>query len=216
MLTPMDPTVEMIRTFDNFIDWESQVFQCVQAPFWSHLQAMCTAHKNQKPEHSLGIPGIMLAILDMDKAKSLSLQNINSNDNLYTRQIEEKDVLEIVNQWKWRADHSGEVLRKCIKTLVSCGLFVGGVGLKEELVSSVVQSPLGVANILYTPENHRRKGYGKIVMECIAQEMVVKMGIPPMAEVEIWNDASRKLLEKVGFVEVFKTKWFYYEPPSLQ
>lgn len=197
----------MIQAFDNFIGWsEPQCFQCIPPSFWAPLQNLCTAHGNTRPENQLsGIPGIMYAMSDLEQAKDMQVPT----GKFSLRSLEDKDVEEVAKQWKWRVNHSEEIIRLCIKTLTSCALFVG-----EDLASSVVQSPLGLFNVLYTSEKHRRQGYGKIVMECISKEAAVKQGIQPMAEVEVWNDASKSLLEKIGYVEVFKTKWFYYDPPT--
>lgn len=200
----------MVRAFDETIGWsEAQVFHCVQLPFWSHLEKMLEMHRNLKPDNTKGIPGKMLAISDKDKIIDPCLPG----PQYELKPVSQENVKLIVEQWKWRAPHSEDAVRKCITTMISAGLFYKGKG-NEELISSVLQSPLGEFNILHTPEEHRRRGFGITVMEWATKQVATNVGVPVLAEVEIWNEPSKKLLEKAGFTELYKTKWYYFDPPN--
>lgn len=219
LLTPENPTHEMIATFDSFIGWEEpQLFHCVQPPFWKALEEMCTRHGNTHANKNKGIPGIMLAILDPEKTKEMEVPaEIDGFPKICFGELSESDVPTVISTWKWAASHSERQMKECVKTLTSCGVFVGEGGGEDswELASHAVLSPIGSLNMLYTPDKFKRRGLAKLAMTWLSKEVVTKLGIHPMAEVEVWNDPSKTLMEKVGYKEVFKTRWFYFQPKDI-
>ncbi|ODM92361.1 hypothetical protein Ocin01_14318 [Orchesella cincta] len=216
LLPPVNPTPTQVQTFDNFIGWNrDQVFQAVPSSFWEPLQQLCHKHHNLNHDNSLGIPGIMLA---MENEEARQLITPSSNEEIVIRSLDQTDVPAVVGGWKWAVEHSEAQIRETIKTLVSCGLFVKTNGendgeIAEDLASCVMLSPLGTFNVLYTPEKYRKRGYASFVMKTITKETSTQLNIPCLAEVETWNDASKTLLQKVGYKEVYQTRWYYYEPP---
>ncbi|CAL8117094.1 unnamed protein product [Orchesella dallaii] len=223
MLPPQNPTPMHIQTFDNFIGWDrDQAFQCIQPSFWEPLQKLCQLHKNLNNDNSLGIPGIMLA-MDNEQARQLNVPSTSTSEDeeIVYRSLNQDDVQTVVSSWKWAAPHSEAQIRETIQTLPSFGLFVktadadgeNGGETVEHMATCVMVSPLGAFNILHTFDNYRRRGFGGMLMKRGAKEVATQLDIPCLAEVEVWNDASKTLLEKVGYREIFQTRWYFYEPP---
>lgn len=55
----------------------------------------------------------------------------------------------------------------------------------------------GLLGMLYKDENHRGKGYAKLVTQCLQKE-VAKMGFDIYGAIDKDNVASRSLQEKLG------------------
>ena len=86
-----------------------------------------------------------------------------------------------------------------------------GVFLKSDPTHPVSWSLLsnyGHIVHLYTLEEHRRKGYGKIVILSL-MEQILEAGLVPVVEILVGNVASIKLFTQLGFVESFpgNTSW---------
>ena len=93
-----------------------------------------------------------------------------------------------------------------IKNRPSVGMF-----LKSDPTHPVSWSLLsnyGHIMHLYTLEEHRGKGYGRIVVLSL-MEQILEDGLVPAAEIEVGNLASVKLFTQLGFVESFpgNTSW---------
>ena len=75
-------------------------------------------------------------------------------------------------------------------------------------VSWSLLSNYGHIILLYTLEEHRGKGYGKIVVLSL-MEQVLEAGLVPVVEIAVGNVASVKLFTQLGFVESFpgSTSW---------
>lgn len=205
-MTPSKPTPIMIKTFDSFICWNSpQAFQSVPEPFWEILQKLCVEHKNAQPEGNNGMPGVLLTMLDINKAKELE---VTVEPGIRVRKLEQRDVPEVVGNWKWAQDNSETAIRESIGTMINCAAFND----QGEMVSSILQSPLGCFNVLYTPNKFRRKGFGQLVVKYVTKQAAVEMDANPLGEAETWNEASVKLFESIGYEKVYLTKWFYFTP----
>ena len=86
-----------------------------------------------------------------------------------------------------------------------------GVFLKSDPTHPVSWSLLsnyGQIRHLYTLEEHRRKGYGKIVVLSL-MEQILEAGLVPAVDIAVGNVASVKLFTQLGFVESFpgNTSW---------
>ena len=86
-----------------------------------------------------------------------------------------------------------------------------GVFLKSDPTHPVSWSLLsnyGYIRNLYTLEEHRGKGYGKIVVLSL-MEQILEAGFVPAVGIEEENVVSAKLFTELGFVESFpgNTRW---------
>ena len=98
------------------------------------------------------------------------------------------------------------MLKYAIKNCLSVGVF-----LKSDPTHPVSWSLLsnyGHIIHLYTLEEHRGKGYGKIVVLSL-MEQILEAGLVPAVEIVVGNVASVKLFTQLGFVESFpsNTSW---------
>ena len=103
-----------------------------------------------------------------------------------------------------------EMHAKMVKYFVkNCPSF--GVFLKSDPthpVSWSLLSKYGYIRNLYTLEEHRGKGYGKIVVLSL-MEQILEAGLIPALEIAVGNIPSMKLFTELGFVESFpgNTSW---------
>ena len=100
----------------------------------------------------------------------------------------------------------GSLIKRC---------YSAGVFLKDspaQPVSWVLSTEFGSLRHLYTLEDHRRKGYAKIVILEMVKEML-KAGVTPELEVDLENPditAVVKLYIELGFVESYNAMWKHY------
>lgn len=75
-----------------------------------------------------------------------------------------------------------------------------GVFLKEndELVSWMMCVPPTGMGRLHTLENHRRKGYAKLVTQYLSKRLV-QSGFIPYVHVVVKNEVACKFFENLGF-----------------
>ena len=59
---------------------------------------------------------------------------------------------------------------------------------------------------VYTLEEHRGKGYARIVVLSLMQQ-ILKSGLTPALEIAVGNVPSIKLFTGLGFVEAYNSKW---------
>ena len=75
-------------------------------------------------------------------------------------------------------------------------------------VSWAVLSNFGHVVHVYTVEQHRRKGYSRVTMLCL-MEQILEANMTPLVEIAENNTPSFKLNTGLGFVESFDTAWSY-------
>ena len=100
-----------------------------------------------------------------------------------------------------------EYLKYIIRTCGSAGVF-----LKSDPTHPVSWSLLSnYGHILhvYTLTEHRRKGYVRITLLSLMQQML-EDDLTPALEVAVGNLASLKLMTGLGFVESFDAGWKQY------
>ena len=98
------------------------------------------------------------------------------------------------------------MLKYAIENCPSVGVF-----LKSDPTHPVSWSLLsnyGHIMHLYTLEEHRGKGHGKIVVLNL-MEQILEAGLVPAVEIAVGNVSSVKLFTQLGFVESFpsNTSW---------
>ena len=92
------------------------------------------------------------------------------------------------------------VIRKCS----SVGVFLRSDPTHP--VSWSLLSNYGHIMHVYTLEEHRGKGYARIVVLSLMQQML-KSGLTPALEIAVGNVPSIKLFTGLGFVEAYNSKW---------
>ena len=73
-------------------------------------------------------------------------------------------------------------------------------------VSWTLLSNYGHIMHVYTLEEHRGKGYARIVILSLMQK-TLESGLTPAVEIAVENVASIKLFTGLGFVESYNSKW---------
>ena len=94
-----------------------------------------------------------------------------------------------------------------IENCISVGLFLDADS--SQPVSWAVLSNYGHIIHLYTVEEHRRKGYGRVTILYLMRKML-EAGMTPVLEVVAHNTPSIKLNTGIGFVESFDNTWIMY------
>lgn len=105
---------------------------------------------------------------------------------------------------RWPEKHEGylEMIQASIELCSSGGVYLsketGDTKQSWEPVSFAVQMPFGSIHAFHTEPDHRRKGYGKIAMKVLVQN-IAKAGRIPLVQIYMENDNSRSLNEGIGF-----------------
>ena len=93
-----------------------------------------------------------------------------------------------------------EFLEYVIENCISVGLFLEDD--PSQPISWAFLSNFGHINGVYTSEEHRRKGYGRVTMLCL-MEQILKADMVPVLDIKVKNALSIKLCTELGFVEAF-------------
>lgn len=94
-------------------------------------------------------------------------------------------------------------LRSYISAKKGLGLF-----LKKDntLVSWIFSTEWGGLGMLQTHEEHRRKGYGKIVTQAMMKKLAEENHDPILFILES-NKTSQMMFESLGFTQLAKNTW---------
>jgi len=96
------------------------------------------------------------------------------------------------------------MIKYVIKTCGSAGVFFKSDPTHP--VSWSLLSNYGHVMHVYTQMEHRRKGYAKITVLSLMQQ-ILKVGLTPALAIVAGNVATVKLFTGIGFVESYNTKW---------
>ncbi|XP_006821723.1 glycine N-acyltransferase-like protein 3 [Saccoglossus kowalevskii] len=104
----------------------------------------------------------------------------------------------VLKNWKFGRDWMLSEIEHIIQTNLTSGLFTN----EGELVAWALEGFYGGIGFVHTLENHRRKGYAKIVVADLTKKMLTA-GQTPWAHVEDHSEkgVSERLLESVGFLK---------------
>ena len=99
-----------------------------------------------------------------------------------------------------------KMIKYAIKNCPSAGVFLRSDPTHP--ISWSLLSNYGHIMHLYTLEEHRGKGYGKIVVLSL-MEQILEAGLIPALEIAVGNVPSAKLFTELNFVESFpgNTSW---------
>ena len=101
------------------------------------------------------------------------------------------------------------MLKYVIKKCCSVGVFLRSDPTHP--VSWSLLSNYGHIMHVYTLEEHRGKGYGRIVVLSLMQQ-ILESGLTPALEIAVGNIPSTKLFTGLGFVESYNSKWKQFLP----
>lgn len=94
--------------------------------------------------------------------------------------------------------------------------FSVGLFLEADLsqpVSWALLSNYGHIIHIHTVKEHRRKGYSRMTMLCLMQQ-ILEADMTPVLEINVHNAASVKLNTGLGFIESYDSTWTLYTQAS--
>ena len=107
--------------------------------------------------------------------------------------------------WEYFKSHDRlQYFKYLIDNSFSIGLFLEDD--TSQPVSWAVLSNYGHIIHVYTVEQHRRKGYSRVTMLCL-MEQILEANMTPVLEIAVNNTPSFKLNTGLGFVESFDVAW---------
>lgn len=118
------------------------------------------------------------------------------------RSIDVKDAETIDEFYEYRHPGSVDGIKKDILERPSSAIYVNG-----EIVCWVLVHPDNSIGIMYTKEEHRRKGYAVDVTIVLASK-IIRNGKIPYLQIVNKNSMSPGLAQKCGFVENGLVEWF--------
>ncbi|CAL8101920.1 unnamed protein product [Orchesella dallaii] len=150
----------------------------------------------------------------MQKEDALQIFNekdkiVLSSSKLRVSSLQPRDAVMVQDRWPEKRKGYLEMLEASIESCSSGGVYVDlakeeaidGIVSDEsklDLVSFAVALPFGSIHAFHTELDHRRKGYGKLTMKILAQN-IAKAGRVPLVQIFKTNDGSKALNEGIGF-----------------
>ncbi|XP_023946828.2 uncharacterized protein LOC112052121 [Bicyclus anynana] len=187
---------EALKT-TKIIDWS----KCNQIPTMPKHVMDCVNRVYTAKNLTLTMEDIIEAdtfVLD----KEVPLYDVRLPPNLTFKHIS-MDSLKLINDnWPHRYPGSEWYYELLIKSNLGYGLYN-----EKELVSWVFIKETGDLGHLYTLKNHRRKGYGELVLKLISN-IQLKDKKYTVAHCGTYNTNAGKLYKKLGFENLLKTDWF--------
>lgn len=119
-----------------------------------------------------------------------------------TERIRLKDAEVVDHFYQFRGPETLEVIKRDISNRPSSAVYID-----DELVCWVLIHDDNSMGIMYTKEEHRRKGYAVDVTIDLANQ-IIQSGKIPFIQIIEGNGMSPGLARKCGFVEAGKADWF--------
>ena len=114
-----------------------------------------------------------------------------------------KDAREVVKNTAYEIDV--EYVRRCIASAPSVSVKKG-----KDLLCYMLVHLNGSIGMLFTKENHRKKGLASSVISCLTQKQIKKR-TPVFCYIVNGNNDSRKIFERLGFERLGSVSWLKYE-----
>lgn len=119
-----------------------------------------------------------------------------------TEKIRLEDAETVDKFYQYRNQWSLETIKRDITNRPSSAIYING-----EIACWVLIHDDNSMGIMYTKEEHRRKGYAvDVTIDLIRQ--IIEAGKTPFIQIVQGNGMSPGLAKKCGFVEVGKADWF--------
>lgn len=185
--------------FEEIIDWKNvKLFALVN----EKLLAPSLEKLIKKHLPSAAVEAIPATAFYLDP-KNIKEKEFPIGHNFRISRLNENFTSEIIKNWSWAKPHCHDPLRQCLKLLPSTGIFSN-----DKLISSGMMSAMGLINVVYTEEEWRGKGLGAATIIDISKQ-IASLGCVPVAETQRSNSPSKALLQKVGFLPMMNTIWYF-------
>ncbi|XP_055839994.1 uncharacterized protein LOC129907695 [Episyrphus balteatus] len=119
-------------------------------------------------------------------------------------QLQEEHIDTVNNVWPFRTTGSEVFVGRLIRFNQSIGAF----DENGKLISWCLTLPIGALGLLQVEESHKRKGFGSLMVRCMAK-MNAERGVETIAPVVDENTASRAMFRGLGFQEIDQVFWFH-------
>ena len=150
---------------------------------------------------------------------TLADQSLALSEGVVIRPLTQTDAELVNSKWEYKSDGSLEMIQKMIATSEAKGGCVG-IALNGTLVSWMLRYLDGSIGMLFTDENHRRKGYAGVVVNGAVSDIrsksqqynvdidCIDMGRDRMISYIVdSNEASKNLYIKLGWKRVADADW---------
>lgn len=115
------------------------------------------------------------------------------------------EYIELANStWPHRYTGSTWYFELLLRANLGYGLFK-----QDELIGWVFIKEMGALGHLYTLEEHRRKGYGELILKLISN-ILLKQKKYVVAFCVEGNSSAYKLYKKLGFQRTDETEWYTF------
>ena len=126
-------------------------------------------------------------------------------DGVVIKRLAAEEVATVIKHWKYAGHNSNEDVKQGALKIHSAGLHLHG-----KLISWAYVSVDGGIHAVYTMEEFRGKGYGKLTVKYLCKEMAVN-GLIPLVHVETENAVSRSMMEGIGFKYSHSMDWIIFD-----
>ncbi|XP_066157265.1 uncharacterized protein [Euwallacea fornicatus] len=136
------------------------------------------------------------------KEKALML-NTTCPEGVYVKELESEDIGTIVDNWELSFAEAGQKLENWLKLRKGFGVYLAK---DDKLLSWISPSCFGQMAALQTLDEHKRKGYGSLVVKHMAKYLAEE-GFDCCGTVNPENKASEAVLKKLGFEVLFQCQY---------
>ncbi|XP_044766519.1 uncharacterized protein LOC123322627 [Coccinella septempunctata] len=144
----------------------------------------------------------ILYVMSILEAKS---HEVSVPGNTYVNGLTREHSKKINELWPHNFENSDEFITVYIEQNGGYGLFNKD---NDELLAWAIQGHLGHINLLQTAEEHRGKGYGKVMLQIISRH-IAESGCVPIGSVLVDNIPSIRFFEKLGFKKAVRTNYIF-------
>jgi len=115
----------------------------------------------------------------------------------------------ILSTWKYAKEGSRPYVEKIVERNESGAVYKDG-----KPVSAIVTVPDGLLAMLYTLNDHRKKGYAKVAVKYAMREQAMN-GMTPCLTVELRNEPSKAFHESLGMKVAHVSDWVTFHKPGF-
>ncbi|XP_017879464.1 uncharacterized protein LOC108624579 [Ceratina calcarata] len=204
-LDPNDEILNKMLTETNIINWNKEIcFASVHGSIASNVLSSIEnlkSLKKVKTSHAFSFNYYFKSAEDCAKVE------IKVPDGCYTRSLNTSDVPLINSVWPHRNPVNPELSMKYLSTVIELN---GGIGLclreDDTLVSWAMQPNWCTLGIVQTVEEHKGKGYAKVVVNLFAKKLGEE-GIPAVLFIVQGNVPSEKMFKGLGWQVISPIMW---------
>ncbi|KAJ8673654.1 hypothetical protein QAD02_004916 [Eretmocerus hayati] len=204
---------EMIKKAD-VIDWKQNISFCiVHQPLKTTLMR---AIEEIDVMGKLILPRLDYTVTNYFKSRDECLTfELQVPDGFYLKSLNVSHVLLVNSLWPHRNKKNPELSRKFLESLVKYNKSVGLFKKDDDsLISWILLYDFGSLGMLQTVEEHKGKGYGKIVVKALVKQLAQE-GLDSTLYVVKNNVAAEKLFRSIGYRSLEEYCWISVQPLSF-